>query len=65
MTHLATSDGALPPAEAELTAALGEAITTPRGFRPLGLLLINADWSLIAVVVAASVGFEADERWIR
>ena len=66
MTHFATPRGASSPAEDKLSLVLDNGTATQPGrFRPLGLPLVEDSPRLIVVVIAATAGFKADERWTR
>ena len=65
MSHFATPGGSPSRAEDELSRVINTSGATPRGgLRPLGLLLLHASPRLVVVVIAATIGFKADERWI-
>lgn len=66
MSHFATPEGSpSSPAEDELSRVINTSGATPRDSGwPLGLLLLDASPRLIIVVIAATIGFKADERWI-
>lgn len=65
MSHFATPDGSPSPAEDALSRVLNTHGPAPRGSHwPLGLLLFDASPRLVVVVIAATIGFKSDERWI-
>lgn len=65
MSHFATPGGSSSSAEDELARVLDTGVITPRGdLWPVGLVLLAAAGPrLVVVVIAATLGFKADERW--
>ncbi|MBR7827583.1 hypothetical protein KDK95_14790 [Actinospica sp. MGRD01-02] len=64
MFHFATPGDSPSPAEDELFRLLSDGADAP--LDPLGrlsMLLMDASPHLIAVVLAAIIGFGSDERW--
>ena len=64
MSHFATPDDSPSPAEDELSRVLNARAAARGSLWPLGLLLLDASPRLVVIVIAATIGFKPDERWI-